>query len=402
MKENQLITVHEALEIILSATEDFGIEEIPLEDATGRILKENIHADRDMPPFDRVSMDGVAIKSKSFLEGRREFKIEGVQPAGSPQETLNSDEYCIESMTGAVLPQNTDAVVPYELVEISGGIARILSEEVRMMQNVHAKGLDRKNNELLVAADRIISPAEIGVMATTGVHKVKVGRLPKTAIISTGDELVPISERPLPHQIRMSNVHSLKALLRPYGMDPDLFHLSDDPVELKSKVGDLLNRYDVLMFSGAVSKGKYDYLPRILDELEVKKLFHRVQQRPGKPFWFGQRDKKTVFAFPGNPVSTYVSCMKYFLPWLRKSMGIEPFSDQFAVLDRDFEFKPALTYFLQVKLINRRGTLFAVPEAGNGSGDLANLTLNDAFLELPADRQLFSKGEIFPYLEYRI
>ena len=402
MKENPLIPVEEALKIILSATEDLGTEEIRLEDSTGRILKENIHADRDMPPFDRVSMDGIAIKSEAFQQGRREYPIEGVQAAGSPREVLRSEGSCIEAMTGAVLPQNADAVVPYEQVEISGGVARILSEEVRIMQNVHRKGLDRKENELLIPADRIISPAEIGVMATIGAHQVKVGRLPKTAIISTGDELVPIAEKPLPHQIRMSNVHSLKALLRPYRIHPDLFHLSDDPTELKAKISDLLDGYDVLIFSGAVSKGKFDFLPQILDELQVKKLFHRVQQRPGKPFWFGKRDRKTVFAFPGNPVSTYVSCMKYFFPWLRSCLGIDPTSEKFAVLDQDFEFKPNLTYFLQVRLSNRKGTLYAVPEAGNGSGDLANLTLNDAFLELPADRQHFSKGEFFPYLEYRM
>jgi molybdopterin molybdotransferase len=387
--------------MILDAIEDFGIQEIPLEGSIGRVLKEDIRADRDLPPFDRVSMDGVAIKSEAFMNGRRDFKIEGVQPAGSPRKKLTSGEYCLELMTGAVLPENSDAVVPYEQVEINEGVARIMTEEVRSMINVHKKGLDRKKDELLIAKDRLISPAEIGVMATTGTPKVKVGQLPKIAIIATGDELVPITERPLPHQIRMSNVHSLKALLQPYAIKPDLFHLKDDPIVLKARIGELLNNYDVLIFSGAVSKGKYDYLPGILDELEVKKLFHRVQQRPGKPFWFGKKDDKTVFAFPGNPVSTYVSCIKYFLPWLRKSLGLAPLQEQFAVLDQDFEFKPDLTYFLQVRLINRLGTLYAVPEAGNGSGDLANLTLNDAFLELPTGKQHFSKGEIFPYLEYR-
>ena len=402
MKENQLTKVEEAVEIIKNATEDFGIEKIPVEDCVGRVLKENILADRDMPPFDRVSMDGVAIRSEAFRQGTKEFRIEGIQAAGSPREVLTSEDGCIESMTGAVLPESADAVVPYEQVEIKDGMARILVDEVRNMQNVHRKGLDRKKDEILIREDQIISPAEIGVLATTGAAQVKVGRLPKTAIISTGDELVPIGEKPLPHQIRMSNIHSLKALVQPLGIRPDLFHLQDDPVELKAKINDLLDKYDVLMFSGAVSKGKYDFLPEILDELEVRKLFHRVQQRPGKPFWFGKKEDKTVFAFPGNPVSTYVSCMKYFIPWLRKSLGIPPFEDKFAVLDQDFEFRPGLTYFLQVKLINRAGTLYAVPEAGNGSGDLANLTLNDAFLELPADRSTFNKGDIFPYLEYRI
>lgn len=402
MKENQLTDVQKALEIILSATEDFGIEKVSFQESPGRVLKENICADRDMPPFDRVSMDGVALKWEDFENGRREFEIEAMQAAGSPKLSLKATGTCIEAMTGAVLPDNTDAVVPYEQIEINQGVASILTEEVGRMQNVHRKGLDRKKNDLLVGIGRRISPAEIGIMATVGAYEVKVGRLPKTAIISTGDELVPVEGTPLPHQIRMSNVHSLKALIQPYGLRPDLFHLTDDPAELKSKIRGLLNDYEVLMFSGAVSKGKFDFLPQILDELLVKKLFHRVQQRPGKPFWFGKRDRVTVFAFPGNPVSTSVSCVKYFLPWLRKGLGIAPVEEKYAVLDQDFEFKPKLTYFLQVKLLNRRGTIYAIPEEGNGSGDLANLTLSDAFLELPADRNHFSKGEIFPYLQFRI
>ena len=315
MKENPLIEVNKALDIILRESEDFGAEEVPLSESLGRVLKENIRADRDLPPFDRVSMDGIAISSQKFVEGIREFRIESVQAAGSPRLRLGSDQNCIEAMTGAVLPEYTDAVVPYEQLEIEDGVARILSKEVQLMQNVHRQGLDRRINDLIIESKRNISSAE----------------------------LVPVESKPLPHQIRMSNVHSLKSLLNPYGLLPDLYHLTDDPVSLQQKIGSLLEEYEVLIFSGAVSKGKFDHLPGILDDLGVVKLFHRVQQRPGKPFWFGKRNKVTVFAFPGNPVSTCVSFVKYFLPWLRKGLGILPVEEKFAVLDEDFEFKPMLT-----------------------------------------------------------
>jgi len=401
LKKAQLIKVEDALDIILNSTEDFGVERVALEDSLGRVLKESIKADRDLPPFNRVSMDGIAIRHVAFEEGRRKFRIEGIQAAGSPQLELKSGDACLEVMTGAVLPNNADVVVPYEMVSIENGFATVEIESVSRMQNIHLKGLDRKENELLVEENRLISPAEIGVMATVGIPQVKVAKLPKIAIVSTGDELVDVDQTPLPHQIRMSNVHSLKALIEPFGIQPDLFHLTDDPVELKEKISDLLSNYDLLMFSGAVSKGKFDYLPQILDELDVKKLFHRVRQRPGKPFWFGKRNQVTVFAYPGNPVSTFVSCMYYFIPWLRKSLGLPPEETKFAVLDSDFKFKPVLTYFLQVKLVNRMGAICAIPEAGNGSGDLANLTLNDAFLKLDAERDEFKKGEVFPYFTFR-
>ncbi|MCP4883752.1 MAG: molybdopterin molybdenumtransferase MoeA, partial [Flavobacteriales bacterium] len=171
--------------------------------------------------------------------------------------------------------------------------------------------------------------------------------------------------------------------------------------QLRNKIDTLLTKYDVLMFSGAVSKGKFDFLPEILNELGVIKQFHKVRQRPGKPFWFGKKDQTTIFAYPGNPVSTFVSCLKYFVPWLHKSLRLDPESHSFAVLGVDFNFKPELTYFLQVKIINKEGRLIAFPTVGNGSGDLANLTNNDGFLELPSNRTEFKKGDVFPLIQYR-
>jgi len=400
-KERPLISVEEATSIILGEVEDFGTEEIQFNDALGRILREDIKADREMPPFDRVSMDGIAIKTSVFEEGKRQFIIEGVQAAGSEQLTLINPDNCLEAMTGAMLPLGTDAVIPYELISIENNIAQVHIDTVKYFQNIHKQGIDRKKNETLISRNSKLSSAEIGVLATVGKAKVKVAKLPKIAIISTGDELVEVDQVPQAYQIRKSNVHSLVSLLYGAGLHADSYHLPDDKATLKQKIKNYLEAYDVLMFSGAVSKGKFDYLPEILDELDVKKLFHKVQQRPGKPFWFGKKGKTTVFAYPGNPVSTYVSCLKYFFPWLNSSLKIKTEPYGFAVLDKDFIFKPELTYFLQVKLKNEMGLIMASPIAGNGSGDLANLTQNDAFLELPSNRSEFKKGEVFPIISYR-
>ena len=400
-KERPLISVEDATSIILSKVEDFGTEEIPFNLALGRILKEDIKADREMPPFDRVSMDGIALKTSVFEAGKRRFKIEGVQAAGSEQLTLFNPDNCMEAMTGAMLPLGTDAVIPYELISIENNIATVNLDTITYFQNIHKQGIDRKKNETLIYRNSKLSSAEIGVLATVGKAKVRVGKLPKIAIISTGDELVEVDQVPQAYQIRKSNVHSLVSLLQGAGLDADSYHLPDDKATLKQKIKAYLEAYDVLMFSGAVSKGKFDYLPEILDELEVKKLFHKVQQRPGKPFWFGKKGKTTVFAYPGNPVSTYVSCLKYFFPWFNNSLQIKTESYSFAVLDKDFIFKPTLTYFLQVKLKNEMGLILASPIAGNGSGDLANLTQNDAFLELPSNRSELKKGEVFPIIPFR-
>jgi len=400
-KQEQSISVENATAIILAAVEDFGIEKIPFQNASGRILKEDILADREMPPFNRVSMDGIAIKSSIFEAGRRQYAIEGVQAAGSKQLTLTNPEHCLEVMTGAMLPIGTDAVIPYELIRIEDNQADLHIDDIQYFQNVHRQGLDRKKNDVLIPKNTRLSSAEIGVLATVGKTTLKVAKAPRVAIISTGDELVDVDQDPKPYQIRKSNVHSLISLLKSKSILADSFHLPDEKEALLKMIQTYLNQYDVLMFSGAVSKGKFDFLPEILDELGVKKLFHTVQQRPGKPFWFGKKNHTTVFAFPGNPVSTFISCLKYFFPWLNTSQGVKIDSENYAVLSKDFFFKPPLVYFLQVKLKNDKGIILADPIEGNGSGDLANLTLNDAFLQLPANRSEFKKGEVFPLIQYR-
>ncbi len=396
-----MITVEKALQLVLNATQDFGVEEIPFMESQGRVLKEVIVADRDFPPFNRVSMDGIAIDFEAFEKGQRSFTIEGIQAAGSPQMEFQNSENCLEVMTGAVLPKNANVVIRYEDVEIVDGLATVLINEVNHFQNIHEKGKDRKVGDALIEINKVISAAEIGVLATVGKSKIKVAKQPKVMIISTGDELVAVDEIPLDHQIRRSNVFTLVSLLKRLKIKPDTDHITDDKEALKSRISDYLRTYDVLLFSGAVSKGKFDFLPEVLDELGVEKLFHRVSQRPGKPFWMGATDSCKVFAFPGNPVSTYVNCLVYFYSWYFKSCEVETFEET-AILTEDVTFKPNLTYFLQVKLSDKYGHLLATPIKGNGSGDLASLVDADAFIQLPkTEETTFKQGENFPVIRYR-
>jgi molybdopterin molybdotransferase len=395
-----LISVEKALETILTETVDFGTEAIDFIDSVDRVLKEEVVADRDFPPFDRVSMDGVAINFDSFTKGQRNFTIEDIQAAGSAQLTLNNTANCIEAMTGAILPNNTNAVIQYELTETSKNVVSIKTDEVNYYKNIHKQGSDYKKGTPLLAINTLISAAEIGVLASVGKDKVLVAKQPKICIISTGDELVEVNQKPLQYQIRRSNVFTLVALLKRLNLPADTLHIKDDKTVLYQKIKQALKEFDVLMFSGAVSKGKFDFIPEILDELGVQKLFHRVTQKTGKPFWFGKKGNKKVFAFPGNPVSTYVNCLKYFYPWYQKSIGLN-IEQPTAILATDFEFKGQTTYFLQVKLENKYGQLFANPVTGNGSGDLTNLAFADAFIELPLEQNNFAKGEVFSLLTYR-
>jgi len=208
---------------------------------------------------------------------------------------------------------------------------------------------------------------------------------------------VEVAETPSPHQVRRSNSYTVKAVLKQHGQDADIRHIPDDPDIIKKQLSICLENYDVLLLSGGVSMGKFDHIPKALQELKVNTLFHKVQQRPGKPFWFGKReDGKVVFAFPGNPVATFMCLHRYFLPWLDVSLGVQAKPPLFAVLNNRYYFYQPLKCFLQVKLhYNEYCQLMATPVEGNGSGDFANLADTDAFMELPLERNEFKKGEVF-------
>lgn len=391
-----MTTVAQAEHIIQNQIRDYGTEQVPFEQSVGRVLAEDIFADRDMPPFNRVTMDGIAISYAVFEGGMRSFHIAGTQAAGDkPLEVLNPD-HCIEIMTGAVLPDSLDTIIRYEDVLISGTNAEVFIDDVERGQNIHFKGQDRQQGDIVASRGQLITPAIISIIASVGKTSVWVKKLPKAVIISSGDELVGVDEMPAPYQIRRSNSYTIQAALQERGLLADILHVPDDPEVTRAEITRCLQHYEVILLSGGISMGKFDYIPQALEQAGVAQLFHKVQQRPGKPFWFGADDRGVlVFAFPGNPVATFMCLYRYFLPWLNTVMAITE-QPIYAALAEDFIFEPALQHFLQVKLsINKDAKLTATPLAGNGSGDFANLADTNAFMELPAERKEFKAGEIY-------
>ncbi len=403
-KRDNMITVEEANAIILSHAMPLETEWAPIATAVGRILAEDLVADRDFPPFDRVSMDGIAIRHASFAAGQFHFPIEGVAAAGAPQVALNDATACLEVMTGAMLPLHTDTVIRYEDLTIENGEARLSVTEVKAGQNIHRQGLDRHKGEVIVPSGRLISAAEIGLAATLGKSMLRVRRIPKVAVVVNGNELVGIGEEPLPYQIRQSNNYALRALMSRWGVQADMEYLPDNEDIIALQLRRMLDQYEVVVLCGGVSKGKFDFLPTSLEKLGVTRLFHRVSQRPGQPFWFGVHPdlNRVIFAFPGNPVSAFMNTIRYFQPWLYASSGLTAAPVVHAVLAEEVTFKPDLTYFMQVKVhSNTDGRLVATPLQGKGSGDLANLTDADAFLELPRGKEVYQAGEVFRLWGYR-
>lgn len=389
-----MISVDEALNLILSRTLPVKAEEIPLAAACGRILAEPVRADRDAPPFDRVTMDGIAVHS-SMLETTSSFPIENIQAAGLPPYRLVDKTKCIEVMTGAILPENTNCVIPYEQINISDGVAFLNSADHQALQNIHKKGRDAAQGETLLTPGQIITPSMVGVLASVGVSKVQVNRLPKIAICSTGDELVDIDLQPEIHQIRKSNSHMLKAALLEWDISAELYHLQDDKNVMEKEMVKLVERYQILLFSGAVSKGKFDFLPEVLQKIGMEKYVHGIAQKPGKPFLFGSFPRTMVFGFPGNPASTLVCFNIYFKPWLHQHLGI-PQQKYSAHLQEDVQFEKPLTYHLLVTISQDKGCLMATPLENSGSGDLIHLAQADAVISLPPGKETFLAGEVYP------
>lgn len=235
-----MISTQEAKAIISSTVKDFGIEEVQLEKALGRVLREEILADRDFPPYNRVTMDGIAIRFGEYESGARKFKVKGIAPAGSPQQHLDQENSCLEVMTGSIMPTGLDAVVPYEQVEIKEGVANIGEIETKLGKNIHAKGFDKKVRNILIKPGKRIEAPEIDIYSTVGKSKVKVSKLPRVMVISTEDELVDIHETPEPHQIRKSNIFRLKSELQKQGISADNLHLNDSLEEIKKALSEVL------------------------------------------------------------------------------------------------------------------------------------------------------------------
>jgi molybdopterin molybdotransferase len=393
-----MITVAEADKLISERMKKFVAVYSPISDVQGKILQEDICADRDAPPFHRVAMDGIAIDFSAWQSGQREFHIERIQKAGEAPHILIDNKSCLEVMTGAVLPIGTNCVIKVEDIKVENKRAIINDGlALTLMQNIHQMASDHKEGTVLVKSGDMLLGPQVAVAASVGKASILVSEVPSIAIISTGDELVEVDQEVKPYQIRMSNSYALQASLKNSGfLKTAIFHIIDDQEELFRKLSEILLNFDVLILSGGVSMGKFDYIPSVLNDLGVSKVFHKINQKPGKPFWFGiSKENKPVFALPGNPVSTLICFRRYILPNLFRSLGADN-QDDFAILAEDVNFKANLTWFLPVKLKNEMGIIKAYPVWFNGSGDYASLVNSDGFVELAADQSSFPLGTVAP------
>ena len=391
---SELISVAEAEALIARHMPAFGSERMALDAAVGRILREPIHAERDQPPFDRVMMDGIAMRWSESLP--RSFPLRGVQLAGMAAQTLVAEGSCIEVTTGAMLPEDCDCIVPVEQTRRDGD-RYVLIEGYwpARGQFIHARGSDCAADAPLLGAGIRIGAPEMAVLAANGVVTVEVASVPSVAVIATGDELVDVGALLGEGQIRRSNDRALAAALHSRGFGRvALSQVADDLSATTSMLGALLAEHPVLILSGGVSMGQRDHVPAALDALGVRRVFHRIAQRPGKPMWFGIGSQgQAVFALPGNPVSALVCAIRYVMPALLASMGAATESLQHVCLAAATDTNAALTCFVPAHVQHdASGRAMAHPVPSRTSGDFSSLPHTHGFVQLPPGHAIAVAG----------
>jgi len=388
-----MINSKKALNLILKHSRSFGFErseEIGLSSALGRVLAEKVYSDSDIPSFNKSSMDGFAIKSE---DSSIIFEVIEDIPAGKvPQKVIYYGE-CARIMTGGMLPKGTDMVVPIENAqEIEKGLIKILKFPKKT--NISKKGEDVKKGGLILRVGKEIRPQEIAVMATAGKTKVKVFKLPKISIVATGSELVEPDQTPNLGQIRNSNSAMLLAQLKKLGINATYLGIAKDDFEATRRMVEQgMVESDILILSGGVSVGDYDFVKDVLIRCGFEIVFDKIAIKPGKPTVFGVKENKYVFGLPGNPVSVFVVFELFVVPLIDKLTGKRTSDTTEKVpLIGDFDRKNGdREQYYPVMFIKDIG---ALPINFHGSAHLHALTVSNALMHIKKGVKYIKEGTI--------
>lgn len=393
-----MISVEDALEIVLKQVSVLSSERVKLLSSLGRVLSENIYSDFDIPGFNRAAMDGYAVVAKDTVHACPDrpvtLKVIDEVPAGFKVKSAISSGKAIRIMTGAVLPEGADVVVMVEYTEARGDKVMVF-RSVKKGENVSFSGEDVKKGELVLSRGTLIRPQEVGMLAALGKTEVYVTRKPKVAIISTGDELIEPGRTLEKGKIYDSNSFSLFSQVLKCGADPERIGIvPDDKDELLHKVKMGLSS-NILLLSGGVSEGKYDLVKEVLMEAGVKPLFWKVAVKPGKPTFFGIKERTLVFGLPGYPVSSMMNFENLVKPAIFKMLGREGYKriKIRAVLKGEIKNSSGRKNFIRVRLIEENGRYLAIPAPSQKSGVLKSMVWANAVVVLSTDVRKVENGE---------
>ena len=392
-----MIPVAEAIQIVTAQARPSESEHVHLADAIGRILAEDIIADTDLPPFDRAQMDGYAVRAIDVSNTPARLRIVGESAAGSGWHHEMKEVEAVRIMTGAPVPVGADAVQQVELTCESEGAEFVeILEPVATGRSIVRRASEIKAGETVLRAGEDINAAMIATLASFGYAQVKVGRRPRVAIMATGSELVNVDEKPGADQIRDSNNYTIAAYAALAGAAVRRLPLAvDDTEELKKQIAEAAAQSDVLVTSGGVSMGVYDFTKAALKELGAEIYFERVALRPGKPTVFARLGNTLVFGLPGNPVSVAVTFNLFARTALRVMQGAKQAGliEEVAVLARDLKGSIERESYLPAVLrTDEKGSLLAEPLKWGGSSDFIAFARATALINVPTGVKVIEGG----------
>jgi len=395
-----MISVTKAKSLVLKNSFTFGVVKLPLEKALGLTLAEDVFALNDVPSFTNSAMDGYAVKSKQTKAATKDnplaLKLIGSVKAGSFAKQILKNKEAIKIMTGAPLPKGADSVVIKEdTFEEYGKV--LVKKEVKPGENVRFQGEEIKKGDLALRKFTVLNPAALGFLATIGIKRVKVFKPPVITIIATGDELVTSSEKLTFGKIYDSNSVSLKAALKECGIDPvNILKSPDDLTGLQKTLSKAIQNSDIVLISGGISVGDYDYVKKILKSLKVKEIFWKVAQKPGKPLYFGKQGQVLVFGIPGNPAACLVVFYEYIRPAILKSMGRKEISLPTirGKLTKTLKKNQNLSYFWRGKLNGNSHPPTVTISEKQGSHMLQTFALGDCLIIGPENITEIKKNSL--------
>jgi len=392
-----MIPVIDAIQIVLRLTTPLGTEAVALSQALNRILAADIIADTDLPPFDRAQMDGYAIRAADVAQTPARLQIVGESAAGAGWHHEMKGGEAVRIMTGAPVPKGADAVQQVELTREDKDSVEILAP-VSAGRSVVPQASEIKAGETVLRAGEQINAAMIATLASFGYAEVKVARRPRVTVMATGSELVDVHQKPARDQIRDSNNYTIEAYAAQSNAAVARLPLAgDDTEDLKRILRQGAEGSDVLITSGGVSMGVYDFTKAALKELGAEIFFERVALRPGKPMVFARLGNSLVFGLPGNPVSVAVTFNLFVRPALRAMQGATETTlpQEHAVLTRDVKGSADRESYLPAILFtNDKGTLLAEPLKWGGSSDFVGFAKASALINLPTGAALTKKETI--------
>ena len=380
-----MIEIDEAINLVAQSSIRLKNVELLLIDALNHYLSEDIYSNMDMPPFSQSAMDGYAICGEM-----NSFDVVGEVQAGDIDLKSLSEGQAYRIFTGAMIPKWTTAIAKQEIVERSGSKIE-LTEKIKLGTSIRLKGEEIQSGQILLKSGIQINPAAIGLMSGLGIAKVKVIKRPKITLVVTGDELTQLEEELILGRIYESNSYMLKAALLNSGFDVKISLVKDNYLETKKTIELAIQTNDLVIVTGGISVGDYDFVGKALNEIGVKEIFYKVNQKPGKPLYYGEKNNVKIFALPGNPAAALTCFYVYVLSAIKLMMGDSnpTLEKRKAIIAHDYSKKGDRAHFLKAQFNNHQ----VVVHSGQSSAMLSSFVDANCLLYLGGNVREVKLGE---------